>query len=87
MTVKQVSALIVAGLVAGVVLGSFGIAGAGGRTSQAAMPVADCATDCATASDCAMESAAEPVAAPGAAQGSAPEGAPECGGGACADCQ
>ena len=66
MTVKQVAALIVAGLVAGVVLGSFGIAGAGGTGSQAAMPAAECSTsDCSTASDCGTGGCPEEaVAAP-----------------------
>lgn len=65
MSVKTVAAIIVASLVAGVVLGSFGIAGAGTGSVSAtgACPPGMSSGDCATAedcSDCGVEAQAAP---------------------------
>lgn len=93
MSVKTVAAIIVASLVAGVVLGSFGIAGAGpgsvtatGGACPPGMSSADCSTveDC---SDCGVEAQAAPqpmACPPGMECGSA--AATAAAQGACTDC-
>lgn len=83
-----------AALVAGVVLGSFGIAGAGNVTPAALPAQTDCGTECAPAdaaacgvSDCAVPEAG---AVMDCGTGACPEpgvAAGQASGGACADCQ
>ncbi len=70
MSVKNVAAIIVAALVAGVVLGSLGVAGANpaGKAAIPGVKAAEC-------SSCPNEGACDPAAAPAATpQGGCPDG-------------
>lgn len=84
MGVKKVAAIIVAALVAGVVLGSFGIADAGPKaTPDPAAACADCSVEQATA--CDMSSGTCPTSTPAAPAPAA--GQCDMSSGNCADCQ
>jgi len=92
-SVKTVAAIIVASLVAGVVLGSFGIAGAGTGSVSAtgACPPGMSSSDCATVEDCSdcgveAQAAPQPMACPpGTECGTSGDAAAAQGG--CPDCQ
>jgi len=76
---KNVAAIIVAALVAGVVLGSLGIANAGGTVSLPAPGAMDCSS-CADEAACGEAGAVAPAAATAAAPAA---GACDMSGGAC----
>lgn len=82
MAVKKVMAMIVAALVAGVVLGGFGVADAATKTAKPAPAAMNCATCPDKAAGCPKT--ADPAAAPKAG---CPSGAKGSGGMACGSCE